>query len=289
MIWTKDTTEKTAVAYKDSFSETIVGRYIDSSEQHPVVESTNLSNDVFLLDAGCGTGRYLASTKLGQKFVGLDISLAMLKEARKDLKRGIFVVGELEKLPFKDDTFDEVICVRVLQHIKNQQKAVKELSRVCKAGGDIIILCYNSWTLLCLYKRIRMSRFIKVINLPFKLLLRDISVFNRLLRDILPFSPWAFSYDNYCSLPELCKLFEEAGLTVVEKKGATIGFPLLLLYFGPGLLLEKFAPSILERYFKICRSIENRLAYTPPFNYLMDTIIVKGVKVAESDNYQREP
>lgn len=268
MIWTRDTAEETAIEYRDSFKKTVLGKYIHSSEQHPVIVSMSLYKNVFLLDAGCGTGRFLVHTASNQPFVGLDLSVEMLKVARKELKGGPFVVGELEHLPFKDDVFDEIICVRVLQHIKHQERAIRELSRVCKTGGSVIVLCLNSWTLHCLYKNIRMSKLGKVINYPFKLLLGKRSMFSK----------WPFDYDNYCSLPEVCRMFKEAGLVVVEKKGGTIGCPWVFSYFYLGLLLERFTPAILKFYFRICILSENVLASVFPFNYLMDKIIVKGVK-----------
>ncbi|OGL41469.1 MAG: hypothetical protein A2042_01485 [Candidatus Schekmanbacteria bacterium GWA2_38_11] len=269
MSWTKDTSEQDAVAYKTSFTKSIVGKYTDSSEQCSVVTSMRLNKNTFLLDAGCGAGRYLANTVTDQPFVGLDLSLEMLRMAREELKRGLFVVGELEHLPFKDNVFDEIICVRVLQHIKNQEQAIRELSRVCKMNGDVIVLCLNSWTFHCLYKNIRMSKLSKVINYPFKLLLGDKAMFSK----------WSFDYDNYCSLPEVCRLFDKAGLVVIEKKGGTIGSPWIFNYFYLGRFSEKFVPAILRYYFKICTFVENRLASVFPFNYIMDKIIVKGVKL----------
>jgi len=268
MSWNKDTSEQTAIAYRDSFKKSIVGKYTDFSEQYPVITSLKLYNNTFLLDAGCGSGRFLSNTKLNQPFLGLDISLEMLKLARKELKKGWFVVGELENLPFKNDVFNEIISVRVLQHIKDQGQAIREFSRVCKANGDVIVLCLNSWTLHCLYKNIRMSKLGRVINYPFKLLLGKRSIFSK----------WSFDYDNYCSLPEVCRMFDKAGLVVKEKKGGTIGNPWLFNCLYLGRALERFAPGVLRYYFKICIFIENRLASVSPFIYLMDKIIVKGEK-----------
>jgi hypothetical protein len=73
------------------------------------------------------------------------------------------------------------------------------------------------------------------------------------------------SYDNYCSLPELCRMFDKAGLAVVEKKGGTIGLPWVFNYFRLGKFLERYAPSFLKYFFSICIPIENRLATLAPF------------------------
>jgi ubiquinone/menaquinone biosynthesis C-methylase UbiE len=93
MAWTKDTSHETAVSYRNSFN-TIVGAYMDSSEQLPIVESMKLNKNSFLLDAGCGSGRFLKNMVPEQAFIGFDISIEMLKVARNELKRGMFVVGK---------------------------------------------------------------------------------------------------------------------------------------------------------------------------------------------------
>jgi len=269
MAWTKDTSEQTAVEYGDSFKKDIVGRYTDVSEQCPVVTSMRFNKNTFLLDAGCGTGRFLTHTLPEQPFVALDLSLEMLKSTRKTLKRGLFVVGELEHLPFKDNVFDEIISVRVLQHIRNQQQAIREFSRVCKVNGNVIVLSLNMWTLHCLFKTFYMSQLGEWL----------IAFLKRLLGKKSPLKTWEFDYDNYCSLPELCRMFSKAGLVVKEKKGGTIGSPWIFNYFRLGRLFEKVDPSVLAYFFKICVLLENRLASVVPFRYLMDKIIVRGVKM----------
>ncbi|NQT90013.1 MAG: methyltransferase domain-containing protein [Candidatus Omnitrophica bacterium] len=272
MEWNKDTTKECAASYRDFFSKTIVGEYTDYSEQYPVVRSMRLEKDSFLLDAGCGTGRFLANTVPGQRFVGLDVSLEMLKTARDELKRGFFVVGKLEELPFKDNVFDEIICVRALQHITDQQHAIKEFSRICKTGGDIIALCLNSWTLHCLYKDIRMGKAGEAISRCLKSVLGEKSLLLKI------FAKWPFAYDNYCSLPELCRLFRKAGLEVAEKKGGTLAFAWALNYSYIGSFLHKLTP-VIKPYLKICTFLERRLESILPFDHLMDTVTVKGKKL----------
>lgn len=268
MAWNKNTSKESAATYKELLERDVIGQYTDHSEQYPVVTSMRLNKNSVLLDAGCGTGRFLANTVSDQLFVGLDVSIEMLRVARDDLKRGLFVVGELEHLPFKEGVFDEVISSRVLQHIKNQGQAIKEFSRVCKKNGDVIVLSLNTWTLHCLYKNMRIYKLSKIINYPFKLLLGKRSVISK----------WAFEYDNYCSLPELCRLFENARLDVVEKKGAQIGQVWIFNYLYLGKLLQKVAPGILKLYFNICLYLDKKLSMIFPINYFMDKIIVKGVK-----------
>lgn len=272
-MWTKDTPAKIVEDYSRSLRTTILDRHVDASEQNPVVESMNLRRESFLLDAGCGTGRYLANAVPGQKFVGMDLSIEMLKATRQSLGRGMYVVGELERLPFKAGVFNEVISIRVLQHIRNQGNAIGEMARVCRSGGDVVVLSHNSWTLHCLYKNIRMDRrgLRAIIDFPFRLILGRRSVFG----------PWSFEYDNYCSMPELAGMFERAGLRVTEKKGGTFGAPWILNFFYLQWALERIAPFLLKAYLGMCAWLERRLDRTFPFTYiLMDKLILKGVKPA---------
>ena len=60
-----------------------------------------------------------------------------------------FIYGDILDLPFEDNSFNCVLCVRVIQHLskRQQQLAIKELSRVLLPGGSLIMLNYNSWSL----------------------------------------------------------------------------------------------------------------------------------------------
>lgn len=86
------------------------------------------------LEIGVGTGRFAWS--LGIKF-GLDLSFNMLKMAKE---RGIRVVkGDAEKLPFRDSIFDLVLMVVTICFLKDPVRALREVNRVLKNNGKIIV------------------------------------------------------------------------------------------------------------------------------------------------------
>jgi len=92
-----------------------------------------------ILDAGCGTG-YLSEelSKLAQVFA-IDIAPIAVNLVRK---RGIKALkGSVERIPFADRKFDIVVCIDVLYHrsVKNDQRAIKELLRVVKDGGILLV------------------------------------------------------------------------------------------------------------------------------------------------------
>ena len=92
-----------------------------------------------MLDAGGGTGRVSAafSTMVGQLVV-CDLSLAMLARARS--KNGLDPVNSVaENLPFADDIFDRILVVDAFHHFADQQRVVKELLRLLKPGGRMVI------------------------------------------------------------------------------------------------------------------------------------------------------
>lgn len=99
------------------------------------------------LDAACGTGRYseLLNT-LGYKVTGMDLSPEMLAEARKNRSKKInFIEGDLTAIPLKDQSVDLAISALAFTHLSNIEKALSELKRVVRPGGNIIISDINPW------------------------------------------------------------------------------------------------------------------------------------------------
>jgi len=107
-----------------------------------------------LLEAGCGTGlileRLAPSTS---RAVGLDLSAGMLAHARR---RGLDVFqGTLESLPFADASFDVVVSFKVLAHVPGIGLALRELTRVTRPGGHLVLEFYNKTSLRTLIKRLK--------------------------------------------------------------------------------------------------------------------------------------
>ncbi len=98
------------------------------------------------LDAACGTGRYSDFLhSLGHSVTGVDISRAMLQKARKRNSLVNFIHSSLDKLQFEDNSFDLAICTLVLTHFPKITKIIKELSRVVRNSGHLIISDINPW------------------------------------------------------------------------------------------------------------------------------------------------
>lgn len=97
-----------------------------------------------LLDLGCGYGHLgdlLAKAGKLRGYVGVDICLYMLKMAKAKLN-GLplgLVLGVGEFLPFREGSFDVIVCCEALEYVVNQKKVVNEMSKASKFGGLIII------------------------------------------------------------------------------------------------------------------------------------------------------
>jgi len=57
------------------------------------------------------------------------------------------IEASVENLPFEDDTFDMVICRELIEHVKDEQVAYKEMKRVLKIGGYMLLTTPNAYTL----------------------------------------------------------------------------------------------------------------------------------------------
>jgi SAM-dependent methyltransferase len=254
-------------AYDKEFGGTI-GRYVDESETRPFRGLFRSLKNSKILDVGCGTGRHLALFDGSNELHGLDLSESMLAEAAVKNPSAKFCSGSADSLPYPDGTFDVVMSSRVLQHLKDQKKAVSEMARVLKPGGRLVLLSYNSWSLLCLYKQVRMGCVGRVLNIVVKPLLGRRSFFN----------PWGFSYDNYCSVPELSGYMKESGLDVEMSWGATCGQAWFWNDLFIGKLLERTLPFILNRLVSVFLFLDGTAARVFPLKYFTDKIVVAGVK-----------
>lgn len=92
-----------------------------------------------ILDIGCSKGVLINLLKLhGYKNVyGIDISKKAVLLCKKRGLKNIYLQG-VENTKFPSNKFDIIICSDVLEHIKNQDKAIIEINRILKLGGKVI-------------------------------------------------------------------------------------------------------------------------------------------------------
>ncbi|HEX6243181.1 MAG TPA: class I SAM-dependent methyltransferase [Polyangiales bacterium] len=149
-----DTNNRT---YYDDFSawyerERAVGYHalIDEIEVNAVRE---FAAGKRVLEAGCGTGLVLDRlSRVASEAHGFDLSPGMVAKARA---RGLSVsLGSVTAVPFRSNSFDFVCSFKVLAHVPEIELALRELTRVTKPGGTLVLEFYNPWSLRYLAKRL---------------------------------------------------------------------------------------------------------------------------------------
>ena len=126
---------------------TPIGALVKEYEQNLILELLQPRTDEFILDAGCGTGVFTrAVIGQGAEVVGLDISAPMLKYARRILATAGFkpVIANMLALPFTDARFDKTLSVTALEFIEDARVAMRELFRVTRPGGYVVVATLNS-------------------------------------------------------------------------------------------------------------------------------------------------
>jgi ubiquinone/menaquinone biosynthesis C-methylase UbiE len=99
-----------------------------------------------ILDAGCGNGRYsrflLREADADAMITAFDYSQQMLHRARQRLDNGrvSMVAADLTRLPYADASFDAAVCGWVLEHLPDPRPGARELARVLRPGGKLLLM-----------------------------------------------------------------------------------------------------------------------------------------------------
>lgn len=122
-------------------------------EEPVVLEMAGDVNGLDVLDAACGTGRYtIPLAQAGARVTGIDLSEEMLDVARRKAAGGGLSldlrVGDVRALPFADASFDLAICALALCHLPDLSPAARELARVLRPGGRVVISDFHPFCLL---------------------------------------------------------------------------------------------------------------------------------------------
>ncbi len=124
--------------------------FIRRIEWRIILEWLNPKEDERILDVACGNG--VLSLKIAEKGVkvhGVDLSENAINSAKRLAERERiaceFEVGDAEDLPYPDKYFDKVVCSSSLEHFNDDIKALREMNRVLKSDG-VVVLTTDSLT-----------------------------------------------------------------------------------------------------------------------------------------------
>ncbi len=168
-----------------------------------------------LLDVGTGTGEVLLKAKQAKTRVGLDISLGMLKVARKKCSQCYFLLGDAENLPVKENTFDGITLSLVYRHLLDRSQFLKEAHRILKKGGKVAILDINRFFLTDL------------------LALMMKSIFKPLGTLLFGKDKWDFfihSLENSLSVAQVTRELESFGFRKIRERKRMMGLVYILVF-----------------------------------------------------------
>ena len=104
-----------------------------------MLNATEVGSGTRFLDAGCGGGgASILAAERGAQVSGLDAAEGLLAFGRQRVPDGDFRVGDIEDLPYDDDTFEVVFAANSVQYTVDRVAALRELGRVCAPEGRIV-------------------------------------------------------------------------------------------------------------------------------------------------------
>ncbi|HVE41247.1 MAG TPA: methyltransferase domain-containing protein [Planctomycetota bacterium] len=188
-----------------------------------------------ILDVGCGTGlaaRRAASR--GAAVVGIDLGPELIATARTLAERERlpidFRVGDAERLPFDDASFDGIVSTFGVMFVGRPEEAARELGRVCRAGGRLALV---SWT-------------------PASSVARKVAVHRAYLPPSTGPSPfdWGTPERLRQLLGESFELRAETGATTLRVASSEEAWDLFVRGYGPTRTLAESLPEARRREFR---------------------------------------
>jgi ubiquinone biosynthesis O-methyltransferase len=137
-----------------------LGSITEKIEQRLILDMMGELAGRRILDAGCGDGALAcAAASRGAVVTGIDPDPAMLDAARSRATeagvRATFLNGRVERLPFPDASFDVVASITVLCFVPDAAGAVREMARVLRPSGRLVLGELGRWSLWAAIRRIR--------------------------------------------------------------------------------------------------------------------------------------
>lgn len=166
-----------------------------------------------ILDLGCATGNFLsAAGDMGWDTYGVDISTTAIHIAQNRGLTNMFA-SKIEDINFPDDFFDVVVALHTLEHVSNLVKTIREIRRILKKGGMVVIKvpnsgCYEKFPMKILEKlKNIMKRFLGVNDkTPYGFRLEHLNYFSpAILKKVLK----KFGFTNYkIKIPVFPQIYE---------------------------------------------------------------------------------
>ena len=210
------------------------------------------SEPVRLLDVGCGTGDVLAGLPMDAVVIfGVDLAPEMVATAADNYPARRFLATDAAHLPFASNSMSLVTCIGALEYMPEPLAVLRELHRVLRPGGNLVISFPNKRSLCRSLTKIEVA-----------IEQTGISLVKRLLgRGVTPAAAWSFTHQHW-TVNESRLLLSQAGLEVGEVFLNTYGLwgrigrwrvslwlsrKLSAIFRGPSLVSKLFACTVVIR------------------------------------------
>jgi 2-polyprenyl-3-methyl-5-hydroxy-6-metoxy-1,4-benzoquinol methylase len=115
-----------------------------------ILSTRDPSNTVHVIDLGCGTGHMLKALRDELQAVphlellGIDFAKTAIRKARRVVPEANFMIGDIYDNRQPSESFNLVLCVEVLEHLRDPERAILEMVRLCKTDdGHIVVTVPN--------------------------------------------------------------------------------------------------------------------------------------------------
>lgn len=108
--------------------------------KHLITQNHKRPNKI--LEVGCSNGHlagFIASLYPKASVVGIDVYEDAIKLARRSYPKIKFKIADAHRLPFRDNSFDLIVCSETIEHVLNPKKVLYEISRVMKKDGEALV------------------------------------------------------------------------------------------------------------------------------------------------------
>jgi len=222
----------------------VIRRYLHRTQYHTILKYIKELNPDSILDYGCGEGVLSVLIKEKEcRVVGIDISASNINTAERTAKERRleidFVVGDGEKLPFKDKSFNLVVVSHSLEHLPNITAGFAEIKRV----ADMAVIAVPTCLSLCSLSLLRGDAPWRItLRTPFALPLGLFKVIRNLRKIGVPqgyagkeelphpwFYPWKFK-----------RVLEENGFRILKVEAGSLCPPYISWLFPKSIKFFEF-------------------------------------------------
>jgi len=118
-------------------------RFIEGMRVKAIFKVIGIKREDCIIEIGCGAGNVIDKAS-AYKLIGVDISSSVLRRARQRLNEKVHLFqADAQNLPCKDQAFTKIICSEVLEHLIDPPAALREMARIVKPQGAVVISVPN--------------------------------------------------------------------------------------------------------------------------------------------------